>query len=57
MLFRSDELKKSLGKLWIDRLDKYIEDCYKHSSVSPLEEVEETIKEYNKKRRESEDEL
>lgn len=52
-----DELKKHLNSFWIDRLDKYINDCYKHSSVSALEEVEETIKEHNKKRRENEDEL
>lgn len=52
-----DELKKSLGKLWIARLDKYIEDSYKHSSVSALDEVEETIKEHNKKKKENEDEL
>lgn len=52
-----DELKKSLNNFWIDRLDKYIKDCYEHSSVSALDEVEETIKEHNKKRRESEDEL
>lgn len=52
-----DELKKSLNSLWIGRLDKYIEDCCGDSSVSALEEVERTIKEHNKKRKESEDEL
>lgn len=42
-----DKLKKRLNKFWIGRLDKNIEDCYRHSSVSALDEVERTIKEHN----------